>query len=76
MATDKALLLKGIKFLGYTVLAMFLAPLVLFQAFKNQDHPFYIPVLIVGLILAVTAIGLGFYSIRVFMAALFNKKDN
>ena len=74
MPTDKVMLVKGIKFLLYTVLTMFLAPVVLFQAFKNQDHPFYIPVLVVGLILAVTAIVLGFYSIKIFIDALFSKK--
>ncbi len=74
MPTDKAMLVKGIKFLIYTVLTMFLAPVVLFQAFKNQDHPFYIPVLVIGLILAVVAIGLGFYSIKLFIDALFGQK--
>ena len=74
-STDKNLLVKGIKFLFYTVFVMFLAPWVLFQAFKNQDHPFFIPVLIMGLILAVLAIGLGFYSIKIFIDALFGKKD-
>ncbi|MGB5238172.1 MAG: DUF6095 family protein [Flavobacteriaceae bacterium] len=74
MSTDKDMLIKGLKFLGYTVFTMFLAPVVLFQAFKNQDHTFYIPVLIVGLLLAITAIGLGFYSIKVFLDALFGKK--
>ena len=39
-STDKNLLVKGIKFLFYTIFVMFLAPWVLFQAFKNQDHPF------------------------------------
>ena len=75
-STNKDLLLKGIKFLFITVFTMFLAPVVLFQAFKNQDHPFYLPVLILGLILATLAIGLGFYSIRIFINALFGKKDN
>lgn len=76
MSTDKAMLIKGIKFLGYTVFTMFLAPFVLFQAFKNQEHAFFIPVLIIGLVLAIAAISLGFYSIKVFMDALFNKKSN
>ncbi|NNC33896.1 MAG: hypothetical protein HKO09_03365 [Croceitalea sp.] len=71
MRTNKELLVKGLKFLGYTVGTMFLAPVVLFQAFKNQEHPFYFPVLIVGLILAIVAIGLGFYSITIFMDAIF-----
>ena len=76
LSTDKDLLVKGIKFLFYTVFVMFLAPWVIFQAFKNQDHPFYIPVLILGLLLAILAIGLGFYSIRIFIDALYDKKKN
>lgn len=74
-STNKDLLLKGIKYLFFTVFMMFLAPVVLFQAFKNQDHPFYIPVLIIGLILAILAISLGFYSVRIFIVALFGKKE-
>ncbi|MEN8789334.1 MAG: DUF6095 family protein [Flavobacteriaceae bacterium] len=75
MSTDKPLLVKGLKFLGFTVFTMFLAPVMLFQAFKNQDHPFYIPVLIVGILLAITAISLGFYSIKILVDALFGKKS-
>lgn len=68
-------MVKGLKFLGFTVFTMFLAPVMLFQAFKNQDHPFYIPVLIVGILLAITAISLGFYSIKILVDALFGKKS-
>jgi hypothetical protein len=53
---------------------MFLAPIVLYQAFKNTDHSFYIPVLILGLTLAIMAIALGFYSIKVLMDGFFTKK--
>lgn len=74
MHTDKKLLAKGLKFIGYTVGVMFLAPFTIYQAFKNQEHPAYLPVLIIGLILAVVAIGLGFYTIKIFMEALFGKK--
>lgn len=75
MGTDKELLVKGLKYAGFTVGLMFLAPFVLYQAFKNQEHVAYIPVLIVGLILAITAIGFGFYTIKTFMEALFGKKS-
>ncbi|PRX54469.1 DUF6095 family protein [Flagellimonas meridianipacifica] len=75
MRTDKKLLVKGIKFLGYTAGVMFLAPFTIYQAFKNEDHPAYIPVLIIGIILAITAISLGFYSMKIFMDALFGKKS-
>jgi DMSO reductase anchor subunit len=72
--TNKELLLKGLKFLAYTVALMFSAPVVLFQAFKNQEHPFYIVVLILGIILAIAAIVMGFYSIKTVIDALFGKK--
>lgn len=74
MHTDKDLLSKGLKFIAYTVALMFTAPVVLYQAFKNEAHPWFWPVLIIGLILAILAIGLGFYSIKLIMDALFNKK--
>lgn len=74
MNTNQELLLKGLKFLAYTVALMFSAPVVLFQAFKNQDHPFYIAVLILGILLAIAAIVMGFYSIKTVIDALFGKK--
>ena len=74
MRTNKALLIKGIKLLAYTVLLMFTAPAVIYQAFRNEGHPMYWPVLIVGLLLAIGAISLGFYSIKTIMDAIFNKE--
>ncbi len=74
MRTDKKLLVKGFKFIGYTTGLMFLAPFVIYQAFKNEEHPAYIPVLIIGLILAIAAIAFGFYTIKIFMDSLFGKK--
>ena len=71
MATDKILIGKSIKYFGGTVFFMFTAPLVLNQAFKNQEHPMFWPVFIIGLLLAIAAIGMGFYSIRILMSALF-----
>ena len=72
--TDKELLVKGIKSLGYTVLAMFMGPFLIYQAFKNEDHPFYIPVLILGIVCAILAIYLGFRSVSIVMDAVFGKK--
>lgn len=74
MKTDKALLIKGIKYLGITIALMFTAPVILSQAFKNQGHPFYWPVLIIGALLALSAIAGGFFSIKVIMDALFGKR--
>jgi hypothetical protein len=76
LRTNKELLLKGVKYLAFTTALLFTAPIVLFQAFKNQDHPWYIPVLILGGILAISAIVMGFYSIKTIIDALFGKKSN
>lgn len=76
MNTDKDLLVKGIKFFAYTIALMFLAPVVLYQAFKNEEHAFFWLVAIVGFILALAAIAMGFYSIKVVMEALFSKKNS
>ena len=73
MKTNKELLIKGVKYLAYTLVLMFTAPIVLFQAFKNTEHSFYIPVLVLGLLLAIAAIVLGFYSIKVLMEGVFTR---
>ncbi len=74
MKTDKELLVKGLKSFGYTALALFVAPMVIYQAFKNTDKPLFIPVLIVGILLAGLAIYLGFRSVNIVMDAVFGKK--
>lgn len=75
MKTDKELLVKGLKSFAYTAVTMFVAPIVLYQAFKNTDKPLFIPVLIVGIILAILAVYLGFRSVNIIMNAVFGKKD-
>ncbi|WP_396637613.1 DUF6095 family protein [Maribacter sp. R77961] len=74
MRTNKDILVKGVKQLGYTVMLMFLAPIVIWQAFKNENHPFYWPVLIIGILLAIAAIGMGFKGIKTIMNSMFGKK--
>ena len=74
MRTDKDILVKGLKRLAYTVMLMFLAPIIIWQAFKNERHPMYWPVLILGIILAIAAVGMGFKGIATIMDSLFGKK--
>ena len=73
--TDKELLVKGIKSFGFTVLAMFMGPFLISEAFKNEDHFLYIPVLILGILCAGMAIYLGFRSVSIVMDAIFGKKS-
>lgn len=74
MRTDKELLLKSLINLFYTLLLMFAAPVVLFQAFKNEGSALYPFVLQLGLLMAVAAIVMGFYSINVMMHAIFGSR--
>ena len=76
MKTDKELLLKGIKSFGFTAIVMFVAPVILYQAFKNTDKPLFIPVLIVGILMAGFAIYLGFKSVNIVMDSVFGKKKS
>jgi len=75
MKTDKELLIKGLKYLAFTVALMFSAPIVLYQAFKNQEHPFFWPIAVIGCILAILAVGMGFYSIKIVMRAIFSNAE-
>lgn len=71
--TNKELLGKGIKFLAGALPLTLLGPVVLFSAFKNQEHPYYIFVLIFGLLAFVGAIALMFLGIRTIIKAVFDK---
>ncbi len=71
MGTDKEELAKGVRTLAMSLLFMFLGPGIIFQAFKNKEHPLYIPVLILGLVAAGAAIYFGFKGIRRIMRSMF-----
>lgn len=74
MHTNKDVLAKGIQYLGYTVVLMFLAPVALYQAFKNQENVLFIPVVLLGCILAIAAIVLAFKGIHTIMRSMFGDK--
>ena len=71
--TDKDLLAKGVKKMGISLLLMFISPVILHSAFKNQDHWLYIPVLIFGLCGAGFAIFMAFKGLKTIMDAIFKK---
>lgn len=72
--TDKDLLARGIRTLIYTALLMFTAPVVLYQAYKNTGHQWFIPVLIVGITLSIAAVVLGFSGIKKIVDSVFGKR--
>ena len=70
--TNKSLLMKGLKYLAGALPLSFLGPVVLFSSFKNQEHAWFIPVLIFALIAMAAAIFLMFKGISTVMKALFD----
>lgn len=70
--TNKVLLGKGIKFMAGALPLVFLGPVILFSTFKNQDHPWFIPILIIGFLAMIGAIFLLFKGLNTIMKALFN----
>jgi len=72
MSTNKEMLSKGIKYLLFALPLMFIGPSVIFSSFKNQEHPFYIPILGLGIIMCLSAIFLVFKGIQTIMKSLFD----
>ncbi len=67
---------KGLKRLIICVFLCFLGPVVLSQAFKNEGHPYYLPVLFIGLTIMIAAISYGAWGILTITRALLEEKNN
>ena len=72
--TNRDILYLGVRYLGITVLLMFVAPISLYEAFKNSTHPLHIPVLIFGILCAIAAIAMAFLSVKTIVDAFFKKE--
>lgn len=72
MATNKSILAKGVKYLAGALPLLFLGPVVITSAFKNENHPLYVYVLILGSIIALTAMFLIFKGINTVLKSLFD----
>lgn len=70
--TNKEKLAKGIRFLAISLVLIFLGPSIIFSAFKNQEHPLYIPILILGIIIALGAMLMIFLGIKKTVNAFFD----
>lgn len=74
MGTDRNELFRGLKYELATLPLLIAAPILItmgFKAIKQQDNYLY---LIVGILLAITAIFLGILGIKIILNALFNRK--
>lgn len=71
---NKPLLQKGLKKMSLFLLCCFIGPVVVHQAFKNQSHPLYFPVLILGILFLIVAFYYGFSGIRTLVNALLGER--
>lgn len=74
MNTDKKILQKGILYLSIAMPLLFLGPVAIHSAFKNQNHPLYFVVLGLGIIICLSAMLMLFLGIRKIMNSLFKKR--
>lgn len=72
--TDKDVLLKGVKTMGFSLAFMFLGPTFIYIALTNKEKPLYIPILIFAIILCSFAVYLAFKGINTIMDSIFKKK--
>lgn len=70
--TNKSLLAKGLKIMAGALPLAFIGPVVLFSSFKNQDHPLYIPIFILGILALIGSVICMFKGISIIMKALFD----
>lgn len=70
--TNREVLSTGIKYLAGALPLVIIGPSVLYSAFNNQEHPFYIAVLILGIVATFAAIFLMFKGIMTVVKAFFD----
>ncbi len=73
---DRQKVAKGLKKIVWAIVFCFIAPIIVMQAFKNQEHPLYIVVLVIGIIFIILVLVLGFQGISNLVNGLLgeNKK--
>ncbi len=69
--TNKELLVKGIKIMGFTLILMFLGPTLFYIALNNTEKPLYIPLLITASLLCILAIYFAFKGLKTIMDSMF-----
>ena len=68
-------LAEGLKKIFISIFLMFLGPTILFQSFKNEDHPWFLPVLSVSIVVCVLSLFYGVKGLQSIMNAIFKKKE-
>ena len=70
---NKELIFKGLSRLFVAILFAFTGPVIYTSAVRNEDHPFFVPVLGLGLIACILSILYGFRGIKLLVKGFFNE---
>ncbi|QCE39981.1 DUF6095 family protein [Psychroserpens sp. NJDZ02] len=73
-STDKDILVKGLQQLGISLFFMFAGPTLLHLVLTNRERDFYIPLLIIAILLCVLALFFIFKGINTILDSLFKSK--
>ncbi|MAC92176.1 MAG: hypothetical protein CMC25_02070 [Flavobacteriaceae bacterium] len=71
---NKPLLQSGLKKMSLFLICCFIGPVIVHQAFKNQNHPLYFPVLILGFLFLIIALYYGFSGIKSLVNAILGEQ--
>ena len=74
---NNTLFKKSLRKIFYFIILCFVSPIVIMQAFKNQENILFFPVLLLGVFLSSIAVAMGFIGINQLVKSLIGriKKD-
>ena len=64
---------KSLRKIFYFMILCFVSPVIIMQAFNNQENVLFFPVLLFGIFLSSTAIIIGFMGVNQLVKSLFGK---
>ena len=70
---NNTLFKKSIRKIFYFIILCFVSPIVIMQAFKNQENILFFPVLLIGVFLSSIAVAMGFIGINQLVKSLIGK---
>jgi uncharacterized membrane protein len=70
MPTDKTILTKGLKYMGWALPMFFIGPVLVFNSFQNKKSLLYIPVLCIAVIVCFLAIYFAFKGLKTIMRSM------
>ena len=71
---NKEIFNQGIKYIAWALPLFFIGPTVIMSSFKNQQHPWFIPILGLGIIISILAAAMLFRGLKALMKSLFDDK--